>query len=278
MNHMQDLSPKYIVDLAKKVSNTIWDNYKSYDMVKFYISKWQKWDYSNNYSGVLNFNIVESTKGIELIPTLMNMDNETLIKIAIDLGIDTPGFIPCVPTFRNMLKEEYPTASDIFEKAYKNVYEDPSMSIGLVNSALEGIIKEILKDERVGVKFEEGYTLKKLINLICKAFMETGDMPQEIRTISSSLMSIGATIDDLRSSKTIVHGKTATDYIVSNPLYAELLVNSVASIGLFLQNYYTKNYPRVNFDNSEFDMYDIPPVPQMPQYDEYGVNINDLPF
>ena len=36
MNHMQDLSPKYIADLAKKVSNTIWDNYKSYDMVKFY--------------------------------------------------------------------------------------------------------------------------------------------------------------------------------------------------------------------------------------------------
>jgi hypothetical protein len=25
-------------------------------------------------------------------------------------------------------------------------------------------------------------------------------------------------------------------------------------------------------------MYDIPPVAQMPQYDEYGVNINDLPF
>ena len=275
---MQDLSPKYIADLAKKVSNTIWDNYKSYDMVKFYISKWQKWDYSNDYSGVLNFNIVESTKGIELIPTLMNMDNETLIKIAIDLGIDTPGFIPCVPAFRNMLKAEYPTASEIFEKAYKKVYEDPSIAIGLANSALEGIIKEILKDERIGVKFEDGHTLKKLINLICKAFMEVGDMPQEIRTISSSLKSIGSTIDDLRSSKTIVHGKTDTDYIVSNPLYAELLVNSVASVGLFLQNYYTKNYPRVNFDNGKFDMCDMPPVPPALQYDEFDVNGNDLPF
>ena len=237
-----------------------------------------KWDYDNDYSGVVNFNIVESAKGIDLIPTLMDIDNETLIKIAIDLGVDTPDFIPCIPTFRNMLKEEYPTTSDIFKKAYKEVYEDPSMAIGLANSALESLIKEILKDERVGAKFEEGHTLKKLINTICKAFMEAGDMPQEIRTISSSLISIGATIDDLRSSKTIVHGKTGTDYIVSNPLYAELLVNSVASVGLFLHNYYTKNYPQINFDNGEFDMYDMPPVPPALQYDEFDVSDNDLPF
>lgn len=276
---MKDLSPKYIADLTKKISNTIWDNYKSYDMVKFYISKWQRWDYSSNYDGVANFLIVESSKGIDLVPTLMGMDNETLIKIAIDLGIDTPNFIPCIPTFRNALKDEYSTTSDIFEKAYKLVYEDPSMAISLANSALESLIKEILSDDRINVQYENGHTLKKLINLICKAFMETdGDMPQEIRTICSSLISVSGTIEDLRSAKTIAHGKSSTDYVVSNPLYAELIVNSVASVGVFLQNYYKENFLQRADNDSVFDMYDIPQVPPMHHYGEFDISDNDFPF
>lgn len=240
----QELSPKYITDLAKKVADAIWSEFKSYDMVKFYISKWQEWDYNMSFGKYANFEIVETERGIDLISTLMDMSDELLIKIAIDLGIDTPNFIPCVPTFRNALKEEHLTTSEIFEKAYKLVYEDPSMAISLANSALESLVKEILNDERINVKYENGHTLKKLINLICKAFMErNGDLPQEMRTICSSLVSIGGTIEDLRSTKTIAHGKTATDYVVSNPLYAELIVNSVASVGLFLQNYYKQNYP-----------------------------------
>lgn len=272
----QDLSPKYITNLTKQVADAIWKEFKSYDMVKFYISKWQKWDYGFDYSGVLNFEIVESPKGIELVPTLMGIDNETLIRIAIDLGIDTPNFIPCVPTFRNELKNEYPTTSEIFEKAYKLVYDDPSMAISLANSALESIIKEILNDKRLNISYSKGDTLKKLINTICKVFMGSNeDVPQEIRTICSSLVSIGGTIEDLRSTKTIAHGKTATDYVVSNPLYAELIVNSVASVGLFLQTYYKQNYPQANQDEEVYNTFDSPPLPT---YNEFDINNNDIPF
>lgn len=269
----QNISPKYITDLTKKVADTIWGNFKSYDMVKFYISKWQKYDYSYDYEGVLNFKIVETPKGIDLIPTLMGMSNELLIKMAIDLGIDTPTFIPCVPTFRNELKEEHPTTSETFEKAYRLVYDDPSMAISLANSALESLIKEILNDERINVQYEAKLTLKKLINLICKAFMDNDeDMPQEIRTICSSLISVGGTIDDLRSTKTIVHGKTTTDYVVSNPLYAELIINSVASVGLFLQNYYKQNYPQAR--QIEEDPFAIP----LSTYSQFDINDDELPF
>ncbi len=69
------------------------------------------------------------------------MDGETLIKIAIDLGVDTPDLIPSIPFFRNEIKAEYPTASQAFEKAYKEIEENPDIAIGLVNSALESIIK-----------------------------------------------------------------------------------------------------------------------------------------
>ena len=269
----QDLSPKYITNLTKQVADAIWKEFKSYDMVKFYISKWQKYDYSYDYEGVLNFEIVETPKGIDLIPTLTGMSNELLIKMAIDLGIDTPTFIPCVPTFRNELKTEYPTTSEIFEKAYKLVYDDPSMAISLANSALESIIKEILNDKRLNISYSKGDTLKKLINTICKVFMGSNeDVPQEIRTICSSLISISGTIEDIRSTKTIAHGKIATDYVVSNPLYAELIVNSVASVGLFLQNYYKQNYPQAR--QIEEDPFAIP----LSTYSQFDINDDDLPF
>ena len=271
----QELSPKYITDLAKKVADAIWSEFKSYEMVKFYISKWRKVEY-NEFFEQANFEIVETKKGIDLVSTLRGIDDETLIKIAIDLGIDTPNFIPCIPTFKNVLKAEHTTTSEIFEKAYKLVYEDPSMAISLANSALEGIIKEILNDERINVKYEKGYTLKKLIGLICKAFMEgDSDMPQEIRTICSSLISVGGTIDDLRSTKTIVHGKTTTDYVVSNPLYAELIINSVASVGLFLQTYYKQNYPSLEQSKEIYETYEV----SLPfKNNEFDINNNDIPF
>ena len=260
---MQELSPKYIADLTKRVIEIIWDTYKSYDMVKYYISKWQKteWigDGFDSYQQT-NFEIVNKPKGeIDLIATFMRIDNETLIKIAIDLGIDTPNFIPCIPLFKNVLKEEFPTTSEIFEKAYKLVYDDPSMAIGLANSALESLIKEILSDERIIIKCDKGDNLKKLIKHICTAFMGNDeDLPQEIRTISTSLSSISNAIDDLRSAKTILHGKTTSDYIVSNPMYAELVVNSAASVGQFLQSYYNQNYPKIELKETDIIPDDLP--------------------
>ena len=63
--------------------------------------------------------------------------------MAIDLGVETPDFIPSIPVFKNELKSDFETASQTFEKAYKNVEEDPSLAIGLANSALESIIKPV---------------------------------------------------------------------------------------------------------------------------------------
>ena len=87
------------------------------------------------------------------------MDGTTLLKIAIDLGVDTPDFIPSIPTFKNELKSEYKTAYDTFSKAYKQIEADPSLAVGLANSALESIIKENLKDERIYSKTTGDETL-----------------------------------------------------------------------------------------------------------------------
>ncbi len=172
------------------------------------------------------------------------MDGELLLRIAIDLGIETPDFIPSIPTFKNELKSSYETASQTFEKAYNNVETDPDLAIALSYSALESVCKEILNDPRVEIPYDKTMTLSKLINAICKGFkiIDT-NLPVELKTIGSSLINIAKAIEDLRSDKTKAHGKTDSDYRVQDSLYTKFVVNSVASIGLFLLNFYKEKYP-----------------------------------
>jgi len=56
--------------------------------------------------------------------------------------LETPDFIPCIPTFRNEIKSDYKTASATFEKAFRQIEEHPDIAIGLANSSLESIIKK----------------------------------------------------------------------------------------------------------------------------------------
>lgn len=257
---MQKISPKYTMILIRNIESAIWAEYKSYKDVKFYINKWhiseQDW---NNYWE--NFPIViKESKDIDLLTTLHGIDDETLLKIAIDLGIETPDFIPSIPIFRNEIKSSYTTASQTFEDAFKQIEEHPDIAIGLVNSALESIIKEILKDERIKISLRGSETLYFLVGEVLKFFQlyPNSDIPKEIRTIGSSLLTISKSIEEIRSSKTKFHGKTGEDYIVGDSIYAYFVVNSVTTIGLFLKKYFEKKFPASivlinnNIDNLPF--------------------------
>ena len=151
-------------------------------------------------------------KKIDVKKTLHSIDGETLLKMAIDLGVETPDFIPSIPVFKNELKSDFETASQTFEKAYKNVEEDPSLAIGLANSALESIIKEILSDNRVNIQHNEKDTLSKLISTICKAFRLNVDSscPTEIRT------TLPSDVSELASRASMELGRTQG---VSNELW-----------------------------------------------------------
>ena len=247
---MDDLvSPKYQMQLVNSVEKAIWDEYKSYKQVRLYINKWHKNNYdpngfNNDYWE--NFAIVEKpNKEIDLTSTLHNFTGTDLLKIAIDLGVDTPDFIPSIPTFKNELKSEYKTAYDTFNKAFKQIETDPSIAVGLANSALESIIKEILKDDRLSSKINGGETLYKLTSIILKEFNITNDEhPKEIKTIGSSLLAINQSIEKLRSEKTDFHGKTNDDYLITDTIYTYFIVNAVTTVGLFLNSYYKTKYPK----------------------------------
>ncbi len=243
---MKDTSPSYQMDLIKKVETTIWKKYESIKNVSFYIQKWHKSGYDECGGFCENFNITyQNDKDIDLSSTLHNMDGELVLKIAIDLGIETPNYIPAIPIFRNELKSSYKTASRTFEKALKCVESDPSMAIGLANSALESIIKEILNDSRIVTKWNPNNTLYKLAHELIDEFQLPSNirMPMEIKKISSSLLNIAQSIEGIRSDKTEFHGKTSSEDIVTDPIFAYLCVNAVSTVGLFFLSYYEKKYP-----------------------------------
>jgi len=253
---MEDLiSPKYRMKLTEDVEKAICSEYSSYKKILFYIQKWHQigdfWE---------NFTIFKNKSGtIDLSQTLHNVDGEIILKMAVDLGIETPDFIPSVPTFKNEIKSDYNTAYSTFQNAIKNIETNPDIAVGLANSALESIIKEILKDKRIKTKPDKVKTLYDLTIELLKEFQiyPESSMPIEIKTLGSSLLSATQSIEKLRSEKTTVHGKTNEDYVINDPLYTYFIVNSVTTIGLFLISFYKKKFPKNHIKNE---------------------TINDLPF
>ncbi|MDO9187594.1 MAG: abortive infection family protein [Bacteroidia bacterium] len=245
------VSPSYAMKLIKNIAVAILAEYSSSKDVLYYIKKWHKSE-GDNFSGWWeNFSICINNGNIELDDTLHNIDEETLIKIAIDLGIDTPDFIPCVASFRNEIKSDYKTASLTFEKAFKQIETHPDIAIGLANAALESIIKEIFKDERIETKPKTGKTLYDLTSELLKEFQlfPNSDMPIEMKTIGSSLLTANQSIEKLRSEKTNAHGKTSEDYIIEDSLYTYFIVNSVSTVGLFLNSFYKKKFLKLKINN-----------------------------
>ena len=237
--------------LVKSVHDAIWEEYKTYREVSLYVDKWYESDeWNNNWE---NFHIFQKDNGeIDLLRTLHSMAGSDLLKVAIDMGVDTPDFIPSIPTFKNELKSDFKTAYDTFTKAFKQIESDPSLAVGLANSALESIIKEILKDDRIKSKIKGTETLYKLTSIILKEFNYLdSNHPVEIKTIGSSLLAISQSIEKLRSEKTDFHGKTTEDYLITDSLYTYFVVNAVSTVGLFLQSYFKTKLPKPPKDVEE---------------------------
>jgi hypothetical protein len=248
------ISPKYQMQLINSVQEKIWEDFKSYKNVLFYIRKWhrttQGYNFNDNWE---NFTIHQDVNGtIDLPATLHSMSGTDLLKIAIDLGVDTPDFIPSIPLFKNEIKEQYENVYDTFLKAVKNIESDPSLAIGLANSAFESLIKEILKDVRLSSQLKGTETLYKLIQAIINEFKLNGeDFPMEVKTICTSLIAICQSIEKLRSEKTIFHGKTKEDLLIEDSIYVYLTINSFTTVGLFLNSYYNKKFPKQKIEQSD---------------------------
>ncbi len=254
---MEDfISPKYQMSLINKISAAIISEYKTWENIEYYISKWHiPSDNWNNQEE--NFTIKFQESGvIHLDKTLHNIDSNLLLEIAIDIGVETPNFIPSRTTFINEIKSDYKTAQETFEKAFKQIESHPDIAIGLANSALESIMKEILKDDSLTTKYNKNKTLYELTGDLLKEFQmfPSENVPSEIKMIGSSLLTISQSIERLRSESTNMHGKTNEDYIVSESIYAYFIINSITTIGLFLNSFYKTKFPKKTEQSTKDDL------------------------
>ena len=257
---MGRISPKYKLELLEKIEGEIWEQFKTYKKSKIYITQWQEFfDFNNT-----NFSIVTKDNDvIDLAETLSGMDDETVLKIAVDLGISTPDFIPSIAQIENILKVNYQTAQQTFQKALSRCYENPDIAVALANSGLESIIKHILIDKRFS-ELDKKKTLYALTTDILKEFslFPPQELPTPIRNIASSLLKITQNIEDVRSNNTESHGKLDDDYMINDKMYAFFVVNTVATIGQFLIGFYeTKfkpDYLKQEQEEKEIEEEDIP--------------------
>ena len=234
--------------LIERIEKTLWEKYQysKYVKVKAYIQQWheEEFDY-RGFSEGENFNIkMKSDGNIDLFETLANIkDDELLLKIAIDLGLQVPSVIYGIPEIKGILADRYQDASRTFDRAYEKIVTEPDVAIEMANSALESIVKKINSDLDVPT-FDKNDTLYKQACNLLKYFkyFPHKDANEKIRNIGSGLLKAIQAIESIRSENTLSHGKLQEDYIINDGLYAHFVINAVSTVGLFLIHFYEKKY------------------------------------
>lgn len=81
------------MNLIQNINDKLFELYKGYEDVSRYMSKWiEYYDSFENQNFYIRYKDNEQKK-IDVKETLHSIDGETLLKIAIDLGVETPDFI-----------------------------------------------------------------------------------------------------------------------------------------------------------------------------------------
>lgn len=253
----KDISPLYMQRLKGRVEAALWDLFEGskYRQVEEYVRRWH--DDDGHFWE--NFCIYEKDGHIDLSRTLAAMPNDILIKIAADIGVETPGLLPCIPVIKNVLNRNNTNAYTNFERAIKNVYDYPDQSVALAASTLEGLFKTILQ----GLNPDDVTKNASLSDLTTKAVKELigncdSSTPKEIKTLASQIRGLGSTIDDLRSDKSTAHGKASGEYVIDDALWAETVVNTTATLGLLLWRLYERSRAtnEANQYDQSVDIYD----------------------
>ncbi len=236
---MNELPPKTFIKFISAIEKELKKEFTERE-IELYLEKWQ--ESTDDFLLLEDFIIYKLQNGkVDILRTLFNIEVEKLIRIAFDLGMDISAFVPGVRSLKQFLQTNaFYYALDSFEKAMKNIFDNPDIAIGLANSALESIIKEILKrynENEEEFSKETTYKLTQRLLKKMKLFPDK-ELPKEIRDIGSALLTIAKKIEELRSNKTEFHGKIADDKILDEPGFAVFIINAVATVGLFLEQYY----------------------------------------
>lgn len=246
------ISPSQRMELYKEIKEVLFKKYNSYENVALYLEhifpKVYEYDEAFPDFAYKYRKDPPQDRVIDTERSLAKLDDETLLQIAIDLGIRVPNILYTLPIIHSIMPNkrfDYHVAYEAFEKAIESVFKEPERAVQLANTTLETIIKCIIEQGVLKIPdYDKNDTLYELMCKILKAFEifpENNSHP-EIRKISSSLLKIAQSLEALRSDKTFVHGKGIKDILFDDPCSASFLVNTISTVGLFLITVYEKCY------------------------------------
>lgn len=266
-----------MLTLIGKVESALFETFprSKYKNVENYLHRWAKDEYDNFGNLVSgNFELCYADNHIDANRTLNEMPEEFVLRIAADLGVETPSILPGVVTeFKNILPPINRPASQAFQEAIKEIYESPHDAVLHATSALDGIVKSIMAHpDFEDVRPKNGEGLSKQVGSIVKKIKQSysEECPKEVTALVSGLNSVGGCMDNLRSRKTLAHCSAKEDFLLDDPIYASLVINAVATIGTFLYDFFNKrlklgvdlstetNLVSESNDESESDLSQIP--------------------
>ncbi len=257
--------------LIGRVEKAIQAKYGNPNDITRYMERWQK--YYNNYNGSpvkIHYEYDDAQYSddrghIHLQKTLDNMDEELVLEIAVDLELEVPGLIYRVTEIKELLPENYKDVGVSFSNAHKKVYSEPAAAIVIANSTLESIIIKICEHDSIKNCEPQNNRFNLVLHILEQFdFSPKNGLNEDIQNIGLGLLTTARAIKNIRNKNTEAHGKLEKE-IITDPIYAMLVVNSISTIGLFLLNYYAKHYEPKFFEK---------PKPVQPQ----SLEDDEIPF
>ena len=174
---------------------------------------------------------------------LTNVDDRTVIQIAVDLGLELPSaeFSGSIQLQNLLNGTAYTHAQTDFRQALQDVDIRPENAIGLASTTLESICKAIL--DSFGETYPKDESLQSLQKAVFNKLQLSpeGQADADIKRILGGLINVGAGIATLRTKYSSFHGKGQKQYRLGKR-HARLAVNALTTTGLFLLETYQERF------------------------------------
>jgi hypothetical protein len=151
------------------------------------------------------------SKWVYVKELLSEIDEQTIIRIAQDLDLETPSVIaPGSIQLKNLLDgSAMGICRGDFEKALQDIETDPPNAIGMASTTLESICKTILDIFKVQYPSDE--SLQPLLKLVFQTMnlSPDGHADPDLKRVLGGLSNAGSGLAVLRTKYSTFHGKGA---------------------------------------------------------------------
>lgn len=228
------MKPKERLDLISTIGRALQQDMSTVD-INTYLSAF----------GIVTQDIqMANSKWIYVKELLAEVNDNTVIKVAKDLGLVTPAD-PLTSSTGDLKEflERYSidTCIDDFDRALNAIDTDPASAVGMASTTLETICKAILDSKEVSYPKDQSLTsLYKAVQSELNLSPGSHADP-DLKRILGGLFNSAAGLASLRTKFSTFHGRGSKQYRLGKR-HARLAINCMATVGLFLLETYDERF------------------------------------